>query len=148
MFKGGLEIYADGGCHRNGAEDAEAHGSFFIRALLQNRIIAEKHSGILDYPDLNTNNAAELQTFIKAMTRRGRAAGFRNGSEKPCTSPAADVPLCSGAGDCCRSLFHCECQAGHGTGTPGYVHLCAHFATTAVKMLFIQMLPDLGTECG
>jgi hypothetical protein len=95
MFKGGLEIYADGGCRRNGAEDAEAYGSFLIRALRQNRVIAENHSGILDYPDLNTNNDAELWTFIKAMRHPGWVARFRHGAETPYPPPAAGVPPCS-----------------------------------------------------
>jgi hypothetical protein len=76
MFNGYIEIWADGGCKRNGAENAEAYGSFLIRALKHHRIIGEKQSGILTYPDHNTNNAAELQTFIEAMSSPGEWSDF------------------------------------------------------------------------
>lgn len=66
MFEGEVVIYADGGCENNGAENATAYGSYLLMAVNGETLISQKHSGRIDYPRHQTNNAAEVQVFIDA----------------------------------------------------------------------------------
>jgi ribonuclease HI len=67
MFNGHVVIFADGGCLNNGKPDAEAYGSFHIRAMRDEQVLKREYSGRLLYPQYTTNNAAEFQIVLDAL---------------------------------------------------------------------------------
>ena len=67
MFSGEVEIYTDGGCSGNGMPGARAYGSYSIRAILDGAEVKRTSQAARDYPEHNTNNAAELQALIDAL---------------------------------------------------------------------------------
>lgn len=62
-------IVADGGCSGNGTKDAVAYGSYCVRFMAGKTALSEYRSGRIDYPELHTNNAAEIQVCIDALSR-------------------------------------------------------------------------------
>lgn len=67
MFIGEVVIYADGGCENNGSQQARAFGSYVLRAYRDGELLKTVRSGRLDFPQHNTNNAAELQIVLEAL---------------------------------------------------------------------------------
>lgn len=67
MFDGHVVVFADGGCLNNGAPDAEAYGSYHIRAMRGDHVLKLEYSGRMMYPQHTTNNAAEFQIVLDAL---------------------------------------------------------------------------------
>jgi len=61
-------IIADGGCSGNGTKNAAAYGSYCVRFMAGKTALSEYRSGRIDYPELHTNNAAEIQICIDALS--------------------------------------------------------------------------------
>ena len=68
MFDGTILIWADGGCENNGSVSAKAFGSYVLRAMKDGELIKETRSHRQNYPQHHTNNAAELQVIINALS--------------------------------------------------------------------------------
>jgi ribonuclease HI len=68
MFDGTVLIWADGGCERNGSVSAKAFGSYVLRAMKDGELVKETRSHRQNYLQHHTNNAAELQVIINALS--------------------------------------------------------------------------------
>jgi ribonuclease HI len=69
MFNGQVVIYADGGCEGNGSPTAQAFGSYVLRAYNGDQLVKQIRSRRIDYPQHKTNNAAEFQAVIDALSQ-------------------------------------------------------------------------------
>jgi ribonuclease HI len=67
MFNGHVVIFCDGGCSGNGGANPVAYGSYILRAYKGDDLVSQKVSGRMEYPEHGTNNAAELETLIRAL---------------------------------------------------------------------------------
>lgn len=66
MFQGKVIVYADGGCHNNGAANAHGYGSIKFYAVQNDQVISTIVRRF-DYPQHKTNNGAEFQIIIDAL---------------------------------------------------------------------------------